>query len=1024
MRIGKRWRCKDGLFDGDVVCDRLNESERLQEVLHKIDTALQTCEGDALWETDVYLYLNDMFDEYVESVRVCVTGEPGDRILHKDRKQHTTKVHKKRKVDKHVWYDKECKDSARRMHDSIKTGNYADQRKRHNEYRAICRRKRVEWLESRNNEIERVLHLDKRDLWSMVDRLTGFTSFQTPLVSAEKLRAHYSKAFNINEAAAEMLEQPVPPCKPSKPFDLANPYVIKEEIELILKKLKRGKAAGIDGMPSDTLCDLRSIPVFVDSLYKLVNVMIHLGFWPKVWNQVLIAPLLKHGKDPLEASSYRPIHLICVLAKVVSRIVERRLYEIVGSPEGQMAYIRSHGTRDNVFVLNTIVDKYKGAGIYLVFVDFTAAFDTIDRKLLLEKLRAKGALDETFLHLLSVMLTGVTASVKSSVLKWFNEGLGVKQGDPSGPRMFVTFIHDLPEHVCPDDPLSREFCVFLVNQLIRCLLWADDLVLFSLNAAHTQQQINALKAYCVANKLCVNESKTKVMYINTRREATGSVKHVFVYGSKELENVASFKYVGVWFDDMGTCDFHVKELTAKCSRSMCMSKVRRMSIKCPPRLRATLFKSYVQPILTYACEVIPYQRKHIHSMNSIICKYARWATGLPSHACSNSVMREAGLRPIQYDYLQARMNYYLLLQSRSGTHVTRLALADLYSRASTSAYLRWYKGIDNAFSKLSCTQLITNANGSPSSITTSKSVLKKLVHNLWLNEGGSSLVGIETCNQFTTHLRGVRSEDVCVNENIGIRMNVLASPAGKIALHTQVVDMCKYGGKGCMHLHTLRIRTYEREALSLFRVGVAPCYIKRPEGATELNSNRLKRTCTYCKHIHGVSHINDVFHVLFVCPLVSSERVRMWNALAHEGSCNEWSITESISELGISLLCPQSVAVACIVGRFLSEYLAASEFYELARCGGNIDTYMPRWIGCKQHVADDLRARLRIILHRYDAHRLTPLPECNVTLSWISKLTRDNIQSAFKPIRAWLPPGWAVHLENVHKSTPRSIALF
>ena len=59
---------------------------------------------------------------------------------------------------------------------------------------------------------------------------------------------------------------------------------------------------------------------------------------------------------------------------------------------------------------------------------------------------------------------------------------------------------------------------------------------------------------------------------------------------------------------------------------------------------------------TYACEVLPYTRKHVELMNKLIVRFARWATGLPSHASRNAVLREAGLRPIEYDMLQARMN--------------------------------------------------------------------------------------------------------------------------------------------------------------------------------------------------------------------------------------------------------------------------------------------------------------------------------------------------------------------------------
>ena len=126
----------------------------------------------------------------------------------------------------------------------------------------------------------------------------------------------------------------------------------------------------------------------------------------------------------------------------------------------------------------------------------------------------------------------------------------------------------------------------------------------------------------------------------------------------QLGNVSRFKYVGAWLDSKGTCDVQVAELMKRASSSMymCMSKSRRITLKCPPTLRIMLFKAHVVPLFTYACEVTPYSGKHIKSMNALIVKYARWATGLPFHTCIHAVLREASLRPVQYDFLQARMN--------------------------------------------------------------------------------------------------------------------------------------------------------------------------------------------------------------------------------------------------------------------------------------------------------------------------------------------------------------------------------
>jgi len=353
---------------------------------------------------------------------------------------------------------------------------------------------------------------------------------------------------------------------------------------------------------------------------------------------------------------------------------------------------------------------------------------------------------------------------------------------------------------------------------------------------------------------------------------------------------------------------------------MCMSKCRRIAFRCPPKLRITLFKAYVVSHFTYACEVVPYSRKHVESMNKLILKFARWATGLPSHACSNAVLREAGLRPIEYDILQARMNYVLHIRSRPTSHATNLALDDIIDRSSTSSLFKWYKHTRGAFDKLACQSLFDN----PLAFNANKSVIKQAVHECWLREGGGTAADIELASKYSYHLSCIRNDNSKFSNVSCMKLNVLASPACYIRMHVQITYMRKYDVKEWVHMNTTRIKRHEQEALSLFRTEVAPVFVNMKHSSSR-EVNRFSRVCEFCKYVHGEFYVNDAFHVLFKCPMMSSERIELFNMLDVTCGAKEWIRFDTLFDLGVALLSPLTVEVACAVGKFLCECLAARE---------------------------------------------------------------------------------------------------
>ena len=77
-----------------------------------------------------------------------------------------------------------------------------------------------------------------------------------------------------------------------------------------------------------------------------------------------------------------------------------------------MGFTRNYGARDNIFVLNTIIDKYRNKGLYCAFVDFKAAFDTINRQKLLTKLTTGLRMQPNVVNLIADMHSNVRAYIR------------------------------------------------------------------------------------------------------------------------------------------------------------------------------------------------------------------------------------------------------------------------------------------------------------------------------------------------------------------------------------------------------------------------------------------------------------------------------------------------------------------------------------------------------------------------------------------------------------------------------------
>jgi len=157
------------------------------------------------------------------------------------------------------------------------------------------------------------------------------------------------------------------------------------EVENVLSMLKERKAPGPDRIPSEFI--KYAIPQFKASLVTAFNKFLGSITVPMSFEKAIIFPIFKKG-DPTMTSNYRGISFQNAIAKVFSALLLERLRNWVKNynilTEFQAGFRKGYSTVDNIFSLTSIAKSYIDSGIklYAFFVDYRAAFDSIDRRTL------------------------------------------------------------------------------------------------------------------------------------------------------------------------------------------------------------------------------------------------------------------------------------------------------------------------------------------------------------------------------------------------------------------------------------------------------------------------------------------------------------------------------------------------------------------------------------------------------------------------------------------------------------------
>ena len=435
-----------------------------------------------------------------------------------------------------------------------------------------------------------------------------------------KLAKHFEQHF-----AARPLSLP-PELENSMDYPHLNDHILDidesapkdDELESVISKMKNNKSSGTDKISSESLkyCSSKNLITALVLLFSIIWSSLSI---PGTWLHSSITCLYKKGKRSLP-ENYRALSVGANLSKILSRVILNRIgdsYEQSMS-ETQFGFRRGRSTCDAIFILNNIINKYDGL-LVATFVDLTAAYDHIPRDFLFRVLSFRtGA--KLLVNLLCKMYQGTTAAITGCKYK-FDVLVGCRQGGLESSSIFNLYF-DFVLKICANE-IDRVFpngwgvpVDFIIPgectnrtqrragrmngiEFIKWILYADDLVLFSLSVEEANKILNIINTTCNRFGLTISFKKTKTMVFGNDQLCNN--KSIISIGGVAIDNVNNFCYLGHTINNGNNSEYINHRTSAAISKFNEMSNVLQdQHIKMNTRMK--LLEACVRSRLLYATQ--------------------------------------------------------------------------------------------------------------------------------------------------------------------------------------------------------------------------------------------------------------------------------------------------------------------------------------------------------------------------------------------------------------------------------------
>ena len=365
-------------------------------------------------------------------------------------------------------------------------------------------------------------------------------------------------------------------------------------IEKLIDKLKDKTATGYDYLDVRLVKDLKKI--IAPILTKLINLGYEVRKFPNCLKRAIIKPIHK-ADDHNNISNYRPIALLPILSKIFERAATDQLMEFFIEnfllTKTQHAYLKNHSTITFLVEAINFIYKLLDQKLHtaLVKIDLSKAFDTINHKKLLFKLKTLG-LNENSLSWIESYLANRTQKTK---FKYYTSTenpvtTGVPQGSILGPLLFICFTNDLANN--------------FDESLCKLLSYADDST-FIVNATTPSELKSKIKttlqkaqSWFIENEMRINTDKTQILIFKNAKHHNKMTIPI-TYQNKKINLIPEpyIEILGILIDENLSWEKQINHVRKKSMNAT--RNVHRVNKILPKNSKLNMYHCIISPNFDY-----------------------------------------------------------------------------------------------------------------------------------------------------------------------------------------------------------------------------------------------------------------------------------------------------------------------------------------------------------------------------------------------------------------------------------------